>query len=121
MHGLDAQFGRKVSGHGRNVDGEKFASSAICAAVGAAFSTGSSPIFEGLPDDDVEDEFEFEEPDLNLLVRLQAATTNTKATSKKTCFIGPSYFSGVERQTPFTLTRRRCQIVSCCEESLNLR
>src|SRR5258706_6342072 len=88
-----------------------FASVVVWPAVGAAFSTGSLSIFDGLPDDDVEDEFEFEEPDLNLLVRLQAATTNTKATSKKTCFIGSPNFSGIDWQTPFTLTRRRCQMI----------
>ena len=57
-----------------------------------------------LPDDAVEFEFEFEEPDFNLLVRLQAATTSTSATIKGTCFIGSPNFSEVERQTPFTPT-----------------
>src|SRR5439155_9057934 len=62
------------------------AMAALCAAVGFGCSTGSLPIFEGLLDE--EDEFEFEELDfLNFSLRLQAATTNTIATTRETFFI----------------------------------
>ena len=58
------------------------------AALAWGFSTGSSPILVGLPDDDVDGEFEFAESVLlNLLLRLQAATTRTIATIKGICFI----------------------------------
>src|SRR5947207_14980119 len=63
-----------------------FAMAAICAEVGAGFSTGSSPIFEGLLDDD-EDELELLFV-FSLLVRLHAATSRTKAIIASAFFIG---------------------------------
>jgi len=58
---------------------------ARCAAVGAGFSTGSFPIFDGLLDDD-EDELELLFV-FSLLVRLHAATTSTKAIIASAFFI----------------------------------
>src|SRR2546430_15787927 len=60
------------------------AMAALCAAVGFGCSTGSLPIFEGLLDE--EDEFELLDF-LNFSLRLQAATTNTIATTRETFFI----------------------------------
>src|SRR2546429_673581 len=71
---------------------------AICPEVGAGFSTGSSPIFVGLPDED-EDELELLFV-FNLFVRLHAATTRTRAIIASTFFIGSFILPGSETQTP---------------------
>jgi len=63
------------------------ASAAICASVGAGFSTGSLPLFyELVEDDDVEDSLLL--PGFSLLLRLQAATTKTSKASGIRFLIG---------------------------------
>ena len=86
---------------------------AICAPVGAGFSTGSFPIFDGLLDDD-EDEDELELLFVfSLLVRLHAATTRTKAIIASAFFIGRySSFLEVNWQRPFTGTLNASQILA---------
>src|SRR2546423_14829123 len=89
---------------------------AICPEVGAGFSTGSSPIFVGLPAED-EDELELLFV-FNLLVRLHAATTRTRAIIASTFFIGLFILPGSETQTPFTSTLDASQMCGLQIESL---
>src|SRR5205807_4452329 len=83
---------------------------ACCAAVGLGFSTGSSPIFDGLPDEDDDDELLL--PLLfSLLVRLQAATTRKSRTRTGRFFIDtPSTKFEIGKQAPFTITSDKCQM-----------
>src|SRR6266581_5166973 len=80
-----------------------FATAAICAAVGVAFSTSSPPVAEVSFDE--EDDDESEEPlCLSLLVKLHAATTRMRRKIAGICFIEITNQQKVEEQPLFTLS-----------------
>jgi hypothetical protein len=60
---------------------------ADCAAVGFGFSTGSSPILLGFPEDDEGEVDELLLP-LSLLLKLHAITASTNTSIHGRCFIG---------------------------------
>src|SRR5205814_6431829 len=68
-----------------------FAITAACAAVGFGFSTGSSPILVGLPEDDEGEDPELLLP-LSLLLKLHAIKASTNTNIHGRCFIASPIF-----------------------------